>query len=378
MKKQNVNMKTAECSIKKFAIPLVCAVFAALVVACGPEVEGVQSCGLFGQSRKVFVLGQDGVSPVEFDQQTTMWTFGDTILGSWKGEVSAASTFSERTVVRGMICNSLAFTPRISAANITALPFVFHTEKGAVAQFIRHARGENPLRIRLWAMDGIRLGDAVYVYYTFIRILDPKKVMDMRVEATGIARWDVPAGWKPGGRVEFKRLAHVFNGVPVAFGACVMRKDGYLYTVGQYAGKDSTLPVKIARVREESIESGKEYEFLASDGSWTGAMDGACGFLGDVMGECSLSYNDHLGKYVILYCRQWAGEMVMVTFRDFSELGNAVKRVVYAMPPLPPQKRESMAFYYSAKEVHSEGRDIYSIYINPLEYQPYLVRINLR
>ncbi len=336
-----------------------------------------ESLGLFGESRLKSVLGQDGVSPIPFDDSLTMWTFGDTILGKWKGEVSAPATFSERADVSAMISNSLAFTPALTAGNIRTLHFTFHRENGRIAQFLKLRQGERPERDRLWAVDGLRTGDRVYVYYLRIRITDPGKPFGFRMAGVGLARWSVPVAWSPGKPVNFTRLPDVFPGASPAFGACVVERVGMVYTVGQFIDTRGISRIKIARAPAEGIEDRRAYTFLAGDGSWTESIEEAHGFLEGVAGECSLSYNESTGGYILLYCRMGTGEIVLVQFKDFTELPSARGRTVFAPPALPSAGGDRHAWYYSGKEIFSEGRDLYAIYIHPVEYQPHLIKIRL-
>jgi len=127
-----------------------------LVTGCSDKVT-VTECGIFAPSRLHYVKGQDGVTPVDFDAQHTMWTFGDTITHE------------------GMIANSLAFTNKVDASNIRELPFHYYTENGEIVPFIRNDKHEDPSRDRLWAFDGIRINNTVYVYYVHVYIHDPLK-----------------------------------------------------------------------------------------------------------------------------------------------------------------------------------------------------------
>lgn len=349
---------------------MLCAV---LCVSCARQ--SATPLGLFGETRKQYVLGQDGVSPIEFDDTTTMWTFGDTILGGWKGDVSVSATFTDRADIKGMLSNSLAFTGKLTAASITSLDFRFYTRDGSVAEFIPYRKGEDPRVTRLWALDGIRMDDRVYVYYLRVEITDPKTIGAFRIRGVGLSRWDVPAGWAVGNDVSFRRLPDIFRDDSPAFGACVIRRDGYLYSVGQYGAGGLVSPIKITRVRESEVEKGSAYEFLAPGGAWTKDVRQASPLLGDVMGECSIAYNERLKRYVILYCQTWTGKLVMATFRDFDAIDRMEKRVVYEMPRLPEGSAARMQFYYSGKQVYAEDDSIFAIYINPLEYQPYLVRL---
>jgi hypothetical protein len=350
-------------------IALVCA-------SCGREVE-VEPLGVFAPSRLAHVLGQDGVAPVRFDDTLTLWTFGDTILGSWKGDVSAAATFSERAIISNMLSNSLAFSGTPSPESIGGIEFSYYTEKGKISPFIRNRPGENPARTRLWALDGIRLGGTVYVYYLDIRIDDPGKPMAFSLRGTGLARWDVPPGWKKGDAVDFRRRENLFGGDEPAFGGSVIEKDGFLYTVGQFSTKDFKSYARIARVPAGDIEKRSAYRFLAPGGCWTGNIRESLALFGDVSGECTLSYNAALRNYLIVYCKLFKGEIAVVPFADFRELDSPDVKTVYTPPALPRKGDRQEHFYYSGKEIFAEGRNIFVIYINPADYQPYLVRVKL-
>lgn len=337
--------------------------------------QRVDHLGVFGESRNRDVLGQDGVTPIPFNDRITMWTFGDTILGSWKEAVSVYATFEERINQEEMISNSLAFTPRITAENITRLDFTFYKRNGRVVQFIDYKGGENPKFDRLWALDGIRLGNALYVFYLRIRVIKPGDPFGFALRAVGLARWNIQPEWEVGDAVAFVRLPDLFPREHPAFGAAVIERDGYLYTVGQYTNAREGSPIKVARVPVENIERAEQYAFLSRDGMWIRNVADAAPFLGDVMGECSLSYNRYLRRYVIVYCQVLTGKIIMVSFREFAELSRAVKRVLFTMPALTIKGRE--AWYYSGKEIFARGNMLYAIVINPAEYQPALLKIRL-
>lgn len=346
------------------------------VLQCREVTFRVEPLGIFGTSRLGSVLGQDGVTPMAVSADLTAWTFGDTILGSWKGAVSTEATFSERADVTDMISNSLAFTERITESNIGALIFSYHRKNGRVVPFLPAHPGEDPRRVRLWPVDGIRLGDRLYIYYMKIAVTDPGNPFGFVLTGTGLARWDIPENWQVGRPVDFVRLPDLF-GENAAFGDAVLPRNGYLYIVGHPARDDRRAPIRIARVRPELIEDRAAYEFLRTDGSWSREFEAAGDFLDDVLGECSLSYNAALGSYVIIYCRLATEEVVMVRFADFSELAAAPKEVVYRIPPPAPGSKKRI-LCYSAKEILAGDDALYAVYMNPSDYQPYLLKISVQ
>ena len=354
------------------AISLLCA-----ACACVSH-EGVENLGIFGESRKESILGQDGCTPIPLDG-VMMWTFGDTILGSWKGDLSVSSTFEDAASMKGMISNSLAFTPIPDASTIRDLPFTFHREGGSVAPVIKNRPGEDPRLWRFWAIDGILIDDIVYVYYITV-FVDPAlmnksdSLLPVRIMGVGIAEWQVPKNWQPGNPVEFRRTATVFKEGEPVFGDSVFLRGGYLYLLGHGPASKDRVPLSIARVSPASLKNRECYEFLGSDGSWHDEIGRAHPVFDDVMGEPSLSYNEIINRHVIVYC-SLDGRIKIASFGDFSAIQSVRATVIYEPPPLPRIESRAHLFYYSGKEIFYDRHAIYAIYINPAIYQPMLLRI---
>lgn len=333
--------------------------------------------GTFAPSRHQYVLGQDGVTPIPFSEKTTLWTFGDTILGEWKKDVPPDAPFAKKVKMRAMISNTLGYTSSIRQDNIKSLQFSFLSEKGSATQVIKHRKDENPFKIRHWAFDGIRIKNKIYVYYVTIRIKDPRIALNFTVESIGLARWDIPSGWKPGDPVAFTRLGPLFKGSPPAFGATAVDHEGYLYLLGQYTTKDKKSPVKVARVPIGSVEKAEAYRFLTKAGTWIKDYTKANGFIGEIAGECSITYSRYRNKFRIIYCQLLSGKLMKVEFTDFKKLGAAEKKCIYIPPAVEVKDPAHAPWYYSGKEIAQFGNSIYIIYIHPVEYQPYLVQVDL-
>jgi hypothetical protein len=355
-------------------------VFTALVLVsltCCPR-ERVENLGIFGESRKESILGQDGCTPVPLDG-IMMWTFGDTILGSWKGTLSVSSTFEEAASMKGMISNALAFTPIPDSATIRELPFAFYREGGTVKPFIKNRAGEDHRLWRFWAIDGILVDGIVYVYYIIVYV-DPnikdkgESLLPVRIMGVGIAEWNVPKDWRPGDPVDFKRTATVFHEGEPVFGDSVILRDNYLYLLGHGPASKDRVPAFIARVAPNDLKNRAGYQFLGKGGAWHAELDRAMPLCQDVMGEPSLSYNEFLGRYILLYC-SLDGAIKLASFTDFSELDGASAEVIYNPPPLPRIESRDHLFYYSGKEIFHTSKSTYAIYINPAIYQPILLRI---
>lgn len=341
--------------------------------------EGVENLGIFGESRKESILGQDGCTPVPLDG-VVMWTFGDTILGSWKGTLSVSSTFEDAASMKGMISNSLAFSPVPDESNVRELLFTFHREGGSVKPFIKNSPGEDPRRWRFWAIDGILLDGIVYVYYIIVYV-DPtiqksESLLPVRIMGVGLAEWRMPETWRPGDPVAFRRTSKIFHEGEPVFGDSVIRRGEYLYLLGHGPATKDRVPAFIARVATKELKIRARYQFLGNGGEWHDEIGRAMPLAHDVMGEPSLSYNEFLDRYILLYC-SLDGRIKMSSFSNFSELEDQPAEVIYTPPPLPKIESRDHLFYYSGKEIFHTSKCIYAIYINPAIYQPILLRIPL-
>ncbi len=354
---------------------------------CGPQNkivnprDTIANLGIFGISRKNSVIGQDGCTPILIDN-VMMWTFGDTIVGSWKGDLSVNDTFECTAVMKGMLSNSLAFTAIPDDSTIADLEFLFYKENGVVAQFIKPFPGEDPALWRFWAIDGIQIDATVYVYYMLVCIdknLANKEPggLPIRVFGVGIAEWIKPKAWKPGDAVSFKRTVKLFNEGEPLFGDAVIRRGDYLYLIGHGPSSKNRVPAYTARVRPSLIRKRSGYEYLDAGGRWTKNMIYAAPIMEDVMGEPSLSYNEFLNEYVILYC-SIDGRIKTIAFDNFEGIQNKKTAVIFTPPSLPSISTRPRLFYYSGKEIFSTSTVLYAIYINPAIYQPILLKIPYR
>ncbi len=344
-----------------------------LFLASCTSPEKVENLGIFGKSRLADVAGQDGCTPVPIDKRYVLWTFGDTLFGEWKGDVTASMTFENSARFKGMISNSLAFTEYPDNEKIGDLTFKFLKKKGKVTSFIDPKKRNDGAYYKIWAIDGIKIKERLYLYYIIVKMQKRKGVLPFTVFGTGLAYWDIPAGWKPGDRVNFRKIGRIFRENEPVFGDSVILKDGYLYLIG-HGSSGKKVNGYFARVRPAGIEKRENYSFLKKDGSWSQKLKDAHGYFGEVFGEPSLSYNEFLKKYLVIFCGS-GGWINLAAFRDFSRLEKIQPATVYLPDKLPEIKTRIFYIYYSGKEIFSTEKNIYAIYINPAIYQPILLRI---
>ncbi len=335
--------------------------------------EKVENLGIFGKSRLKDVAGQDGCTPIPVDKKYIIWTFGDTILGDWNEKVNVGTTFEKSARFKGMISNSLAFTGYPDDESIEDLEFRFLKNKGKVVSFLAPEENHTGALKKIWAIDGIKLKKSLYIYYITVTIKNNKKKVSFSIAGTGLAVWEIPRNWGPGKSILFRKTGIIFRKNEPVFGDSVILKNGYLFLSGHRSSQGKVFAY-FARVKPEDIGVRGSYSFLKRDGSWTREIRDAYGYFGEVFGELSLTYNEYLKKYIVIYCGR-AGRIKLVAFNEFSELEQIRPVTIYKPEKLPEIKSRTLYFYYSGKEIYSTGKYIYVIYINPAIYQPILLRI---
>jgi hypothetical protein len=160
------------------------------------------------------------------------------------------------------------------------------------------------------------------------------------------------------------------------FGDSVLRKNGNLVISGRGVDENGAHTYAyIAQCPEKSIEQRDTYSFYAGGKAYSRNINDAEPFFKDVVGEYSLTWNDNLKKYIAAYCDR-NGSIRLRIINSIDDPDNSVLLTVYTPEKLTITGRP-FVFYYSAKEVFSDSRSIYLIYMNPKIYQPMLLKIPL-
>lgn len=342
-----------------------------LFYAVGFSFGHTENEGIFGQDRLKSVLGQDGVTsiPVQFKngEKGFLWTFGDTILGDWKGPVATTSTlnFSDVADMKAMPCNTLALSDVPDEKNYKNLFFKFYPGTGNPSEFITYKQGENPWVKRMWANDGIQEKDKIYVFYMDIKLKEDKPG-DFDFNGTGLAISEIPEN--PDVSKFVFRRSEKFYAEKMLLGDSVVQKGKYFYILGRLSQKnDGNLnSILLARVKPGNIENLKDYEFLSKKGKWQ--KKEKSGFFDDITGESSLTWDEYRKIFRIIYMST-NQEIKQVTFSNFKEFVFKPKvSIIYK----PDSKKD--VFYYSAKEIFHTKNAVYLIYIDPSIYQPILIK----
>lgn len=347
---------------------ILAAALAAPAAAGGPE-----NLGVFAPSRLEAVLGQDGVTPVPVrtpdGRAFLFWTFGDTILGDWKGPVVTTATvnFTDAADMKAMPPNAAAWTVvPSSAAPLAALRFNFFSKDGKPSQPIPYLDGENPFIKRLWAAGGAQVKKDLYVYFMDIDLERDKGPMAFRPLGTGLARTRIGKDFPPSD-ISFERVKG-FNLPGFIAGDGVVERNGYLYLASRAAraGDENFNALCFLRVKKSRVEDASAYRRLLPSGKW--GRGGPALFFDDMGGEVSLTWDPARKEYTVFYMSSREQAVKMMTFRDFADLPRGAAAKAVYVPPAKPGH-----LFYSAKEIWRDEKRVHVIYMDPSVYQPVLV-----
>ncbi|HOL62824.1 MAG TPA: hypothetical protein PK103_05610 [Elusimicrobiales bacterium] len=329
-----------------------------------------ENLGIFIPKRLNYVLGQDGSTPIEVKfgnkERKILWTYGDTLLGKFKGPVVTTATldFTSLSDITSMPPNTLSMTDLIDEKNLKELDVDFLKDSNQTpSQFINYEEYENPFIKRLWANDGIQIKNTLYVYYMDIEI-DSKTAGNFFIKGTGLVKAEVPS--KPDiNSFNFKRTG--FYAEATIIGDSAIIKGKYLFLLGRFSKTKNNIysSMCIGRVKTKDIENIKKYEFLSNSGKWIKEPNE---IIENVNGESSIVYDEYEKKFRITYLdsslklkRSDASKIedfaLNLNTREVKDLGGEGK------------------LYYSAKEIFYTKKHSYIIYMDPGIYQPIILKV---
>ncbi|MDB5096489.1 MAG: hypothetical protein JWM80_910 [Cyanobacteria bacterium RYN_339] len=244
----------------------------ALCLALG--IEAVDLGPLFrgGDNR---VLGMDGAFSVPVAPGSSLWVFGDTLLGSWKPDGGR--------LITGM--------PSCTAAVVEDRDWVtgFAHARLVPSQMLREtglAKGH-----RRWPLDLLAVGRDRWLFYVEIAV-HGTGLMDFSVAGTGAAKLDHGV---------FKPWKMLWGKDAPTYGSSVMVHDGYTYL---YASGATTY---LARAKTGS------FDFSYWDGRGFSAKAAGLPASGP---EASVRWNPYLKAFVMVYVPMMGHEVVMRTAPD--------------------------------------------------------------
>ncbi|MBI3550971.1 MAG: DUF4185 domain-containing protein [Elusimicrobia bacterium] len=299
-----------------------------------------------GQGNRAHIVGQDEAYSVSLGK-SVLWLYGDTFYGRRRP--------NGKPDIEGAVTNSAALTLDDDASDgITGImPLVDANDNPRAV--LPYDPAEKPADLRLWPGHGIKLGGKIYLYYSLVDITGPGD-WDFKHAGQGLAVGEDPH--QSFTRLKRADLYEFWTREEPRFGVAVIQgKDGWVYVYGRREDRPNAL--HLARVRPEAIERLDAYEYLASSrtAAWTTQLSSAAAIFMDAPPEASVSYNQYLGQFLMLYSRFLEKDVVIRTAPHAWGPWTRPRPIYHCKPSKPD------AYCYAAKE-HPEyagggGRRVY-------------------
>lgn len=254
------------------------------------------------------IQGFDGAFSLPLGDGTSLWLFGDTLIGPKRG------------VLEDFLPNAAAIV------------------KGEEARFLGKpdpvfAWPDRPAGRRFWPLDLVEApGGARFAFYVGIEGTGGTGPFDFAIKEIGVAR--------VGKAAPFRDAGTLFDGDAPLYGSSVLVEGGTAYL---YAGG---APTRLARVEASALTERPAYRFFSA-GKWVEDAKAASA-LPDSGAELSVRWNPYLERFVMLYAPPLE-KRIMMRLAPKPEGPWSEAREVYA----PPCAAEPVALVYGAKQ-HAE------------------------
>jgi hypothetical protein len=324
-------------------------------------------------NNQVGVTGMDGATSTVLPSGQSLWVFGDTVEGPFKS-IHGLDLARLRS-------NTAAIVPTQDASRgIRQVDFLTTPDGKRPRQIVPFADGEDPAVHRIWAIHGLCVNDAIYLFYHRITLLKGVDVFaSFQLDGMGIARGDFR-------NYEFTRLQapdgsrEFWKGDEPSFGVFVERVGDHVYLWGCLQ-----TAMYLARTRAETIQDLSSYEYLVEAPEardlnrrprWAKEYQPTAPLFDSVPNEMSAAYNPYLRRYVAFHALNREHKIVMRTAPEITgpwSEGEIAFR---------PERIADGDLIYAAKE-HPElardgGRVLYVTFVNSTTYAPQLIELTLK
>lgn len=224
-------------------------------------------------------------------------------------------------------------------------------EEAHAAQIIRPGRDD----VTVIPTNGIAVGGSMYLHYMAVRRWGDPGEWDLN--ASGFAYSDDKGEtWTK----DSASGAALWPGDSNFGQVALVREGGFVYLFGIPGGRFGG--VQLARVPEDALLDASAYHYLsgaAQDGpAWSEAPDDAATIVPAPVGELSVLWNEHLGRWIMTYLNEdkaalavrsaaelwgpWSDESILVSGREYPQLYGA-----YLHPWLTENGGETVYFTMS-------------------------------
>jgi hypothetical protein len=311
------------------------------------------------------LVGQDGGQSIDLGAET-LFVFSDTLLAPLPAAPPHRDAPPPFAFDAGGPCCFLANCAGVASGDgirdaLGGLRYVADAE-GVPVEILPATPDERRAGIRFWPQHGVLLDGRVYLYYLGIQATEGGSMWDFRTLGVGLAVLDPRSG-------RCRRLPGdggwrmwPASGDDLHFGVQAVERDGHLYVFGSRR-RDLTVEALLGRVPLESVEDPGAYRYFRPDtGQWVADVRRA-GSLGPCGGDYSVSYNAHLGRFLMVYVDSFTTRL---SLRLAEELAGpySAPEVVGQLPHLPSSELVYLAFEHP-KFAFDGGRRVVVSYCQP-------------
>lgn len=311
------------------------------------------------------LVGQDGGQSIDLGDRT-LFVFSDTLLSARtpaRPSKAVPAVFRGDVGNRGVFLSNCAGISDGATVRDAASKVDYYLDSMEFPREILPAGfRERAQEIRFWPEHGIYWDGFVYLYYLGIQTVDATSIWGFVSAGCGVARMDPLTG-------ECERLSRggdwrlwKSSQGELHFGVQVLREGDYCYVFGSVRETLFSHAV-LARVPIAGIADVGAYTYLNStEPRWSESLSEACD-LGPCAGDYSVSYNTHLGQYLMLYIDPYEKILTMrtaeVIWGPYSE-----PRMIVAVPHAETTEMVYLGFEHP-RFTPDAGKTVYLSYCQP-------------
>jgi hypothetical protein len=237
------------------------------------------------------LLGQDGGQSIALGEET-LFVFSDTLLQpAGGGRPSALANCAARSRERTL------------RGALGALRF-YEDGAGLPREVLPASPEERCAHLRFWPAHGLLVDGVVYLFYLGIEFVNPRSDWGFRNLGAGLARLDPATG-------EAERLRRGgdwclwrAHGDDFHFGVQTLREGEWVY-VFLSARQGYHSHAGVARAPAARLAEPEAYAYYAGGGAWS-PDPARTASLGPAGNDYSVSWNDHLGGFLMTYVDPYA------------------------------------------------------------------------
>ncbi|HEX3719566.1 MAG TPA: DUF4185 domain-containing protein [Verrucomicrobiae bacterium] len=268
-------------------------------------------------------IGADGDYSVQLNSDTTLWLFGDTLIGDVRDGKRVHAT---------MINNSVALMPTGGRPQY----FYRTNSSGAPASVFTPADDTNSF---YWPWDGVRTDRGLYLFFMQVRHTAENSVWGFKVFGDALAFVENPDSPPQDWKITWRKVPFK------SFGWAVVRDGEFVYVYGSNRKSHHAL---VARAPQNVLDDFGQWRFY-DHGQWDETPDHATAVISEAPPEGSVKWIAGLRRFVAVYSPDIWGDVVMRTAQ--SPVGPwENRRVIYRCT----EANSSNALYCYAGKLHPE------------------------